>query len=100
MSKLKFETKMVDQSSIIDNAKIQFDQDNRNQHNHAITTFIFLLFILLLVLVVITIWLFKVYKVNKKLPYIHETGLAIFYGLLILHHVWFEFFFLLGHIKR
>ena len=59
------------------NELIQSGQDTRKIHDHKVDTINLLIFTFLLILVILTIWLFK----HKRFPYIHETGLAIFYGL-------------------
>lgn len=56
---------------------IEFDQDSRKSHDHIVDSTNLLIFTFLLILVVLTIWLFK----HKRIPYIHETGLAIIYGI-------------------
>ena len=57
--------------------KNQFIEDDENLNDHVVSSINLLLFIILLILVVLTIWLFK----YKRLIFIHETGLAIFYGM-------------------
>ena len=61
---------------ISDDELMQFNQDNRELHDHHIVSIDLLIFTFLLVLVILTIWLFK----YKRFPCVHETGLAIFYG--------------------
>jgi hypothetical protein len=58
------------------NQIIEFGQDSRKIHDHKVDSINLLIYIFLLILVILTIWLFK----YKRFPYIHETGLAIFYG--------------------
>ena len=64
---------------------IQTQENLRKSREHFADSINLLIFTFLLILVVLTIWLFKF----KKLQYVHETGLAIFYGLYT--------FFLLGY---
>ena len=57
---------------------IQAQESERRTKEHIVDSIDLLLFIFLLILVVLTIWLFK----YKRLSYIHETSLAIFYGAI------------------
>jgi hypothetical protein len=57
---------------------IQLYETKRSEHEHLVDSLQLLVFTFLLILVVLTIWLFK----YKKISFIHETGLALFYGLL------------------
>lgn len=65
-------------ASRVVNQLIQTGQDTRKIHDHKVDSINLLIFTFLLILVILTIWLFK----YKRFPYIHETGLAIFYGKL------------------
>lgn len=60
-----------------DHESIEFSHDLRKLHDHIVDSTNILIFIFLLILVVLTIWLFK----HKRFPYLHETGLAIIYGI-------------------
>ena len=68
-------TQSYDESELI-----EVGQDLRNSHDHVVDSTNLLIFIVLLIMVILTIWLFK----HKRFPYIHETGLAIIYGKLLL----------------
>lgn len=57
--------------------QIEFGQDSRKSRDHKVDTLNLLMLVLLLIIAVITIWLFK----RKRIRYIHETGLAIVYGI-------------------
>jgi solute carrier family 9 (sodium/hydrogen exchanger), member 6/7 len=61
-----------------ENGAIDEQENLRKQRDHIVSSINLLIFIFLLILVVLTIWLFK----HKRLSFIHETGLAIFYGKL------------------
>lgn len=64
-------------SSVIDDTEqIELGQDLRKEHDHIVDSTNLLIFTFLLILVILTIWLFK----HKRVPYVHETGLAIIYG--------------------
>lgn len=56
---------------------IELGQDARKRHDHIVDSINLLIFTFLLILVILTVWLFK----YKKFAYIHETGLAIIYGI-------------------
>jgi sodium/hydrogen exchanger-like protein 6/7 len=59
-----------------ENGAIDVQENLRRQREHIVSSTNLLIFIFLLILVVLTIWLFK----HKRLSFVHETGLAIFYG--------------------
>jgi sodium/hydrogen exchanger-like protein 6/7 len=55
---------------------IQSQVSLRSNREHIIDSIQMLIFTCLLILVILTIWFFK----QKRISYIHETGLALFYG--------------------
>ena len=56
---------------------VKFDEKARK--NHETDSLNILAYTLLLIATVLTIWLFK----KRRARYLHETGLAIFYGLIV-----------------
>lgn len=61
--------------------QLEFSTDEQKNRAHIIDSVNLLIFTFLLILVILTVWLFKHYKFK----YIHETGLAIIYGILLWH---------------
>ena len=53
--------------------------DEKEVALHQLDSLSLLLYTFLLTLTVLTIWLFK----HRRIRYLHETGLALFYGLII-----------------
>ncbi|RNA42988.1 Sodium hydrogen exchanger 9, partial [Brachionus plicatilis] len=58
------------------NQIIREEETKRETHEHIVDSVDLFLFLSLLILVILTIWFLK----HKKFKYVHETGLAIFYG--------------------
>ena len=69
---------MTTQNSVVESEQIEFGQDLRRAHDHIVDSTNLLIFTFLLILVILTIWLFK----HKRIPYVHETGLAVIYGII------------------
>ena len=53
--------------------------DEKEAKTHRLDSLIILLYTCLLALTVLTIWLFK----HRRIRYLHETGLALVYGLIV-----------------
>jgi len=55
------------------------DVSERIENEHQVDNLLLFIYIFLLILTILLIWLFKYIKIN----YIHETGVAIIFGLLV-----------------
>ena len=53
--------------------------DEKEAETHRLDSLIILLYTGLLTVTVLTIWLFK----HRRIRYLHETGLALLYGLVV-----------------
>ena len=60
-------------------AVLDIRQDEKAKLLHRLDTLNILAYVSILILIVCTIWLFK----HKRVKFIHETGLAIIYGLVV-----------------
>lgn len=65
-------------SNALDAEKIESKQQERTDNLHRIDSLNLLIFTTLLVVVVLTVWIFK----RRHFRYLHETSLALVYGLL------------------
>jgi sodium/hydrogen exchanger-like protein 6/7 len=55
-------------------------EEKRVEQKHVIDSLNLLVFVLLLILTILTIWLFH----HRRLRFVHETGLAIIYGMMCI----------------
>lgn len=60
-------------------ALLDIRQDEKAKLLHRLDSLNILAYVFLLILTVCTIWLFK----RRRIQFLHETGLAIFYGLIV-----------------
>ena len=65
--------------SVTGYALLDIRQDEKAKLLHRLDSLNILAYTLLLILTVCTIWLFK----WRRIQFLHETGLAIFYGLIV-----------------
>jgi len=58
---------------------VDVEVDQRKHEAHVIDSLDLLLYVCLLILTIVTIWAFK----QRRVRYLHESGLAIVYGLVV-----------------
>lgn len=56
------------------------EYDEKALNTHRLDNLNLLLYTFLLILTVVTIWMFK----HRRLRFLHETGLAVIYGILVM----------------
>ncbi|XP_031335365.1 sodium/hydrogen exchanger 7 isoform X2 [Photinus pyralis] len=64
---------------ISNGAATDIELDAKAQNTHRLDSLNLLSYTLLLILTVLTIWLFK----HRRVSFLHETGLAVIYGLIV-----------------
>ena len=60
-------------------ANPDLEVDLKESQSHRSDTLSILIYTLLLIQTVVTVWMFK----HRRVRYLHETGLAIIYGLIV-----------------
>ena len=70
-------TGSLDKLMVEDKQDVEIDE--KEEKSHRLDSFILFLYTFLLTLTVLTIWLLK----HRRIRHLHETGLAMVYGLLI-----------------
>ena len=71
-----------------DGGRTEMQMEADVEKSHQVDSLNLLIFACLLILTVLTIWMFK----HIRLRFVHETGLAIIYGMLVCHGVWKQCF--------
>ena len=61
-----------------DEIPIEVRMDKKDEQEHRLTTTILLLYVCLMILTVLSIWMLH----NRRIPFLHETGLVLIYGLI------------------
>uniref|UniRef100_A0A646QDS8 Sodium/hydrogen exchanger n=1 Tax=Hemiscolopendra marginata TaxID=943146 RepID=A0A646QDS8_9MYRI len=66
-------------SPLLASAPSDIRLDEKAKYSHKIDCLNILVYVILLILTVLTIWMFK----HRRARYLHETGLAVIYGLIV-----------------
>jgi uncharacterized membrane protein len=60
-------------------SEVDVEVDEKKHEGHVIDSLDLLLYVCLLILTIVTIWVFK----QRRVRFLHESGLAIVYGLIV-----------------
>jgi len=66
-------------STAVATSEVDVEVDEKKHEAHIIDSLDLLLYVCLLILTIVTIWVFK----QRRVRFLHESGLAILYGLIV-----------------